>query len=240
MRKMDGILSVFLTASMVFLISFPVFAGTIHTDHTYGRIARFFGNRLIYVPYSYYGGYQAAEEGNVSAFLTDAQIYMLISQAPPAEDTASSMTLPDRILTDAELERWIDEYYELGGMNSLELQVVKMINAERSRAGIPILAINNELMKASRFKSHSMADLRYFSHFNPVYSTDVYRLFDHQNIDDLTLGIAENLYRGNIAPETVVQAWMYSPSHRRNILDPQAKTIGVGFVDRHITAKFGY
>jgi len=41
---------------------------------------------------------------------------------------------------------------------------------------------------------------------------------------------AENLSRAAANPEAVIDAWMQSPSHRSNLLDPALTKIGVGCV----------
>lgn len=43
--------------------------------------------------------------------------------------------------------------------------------------------------------------------------------------------VAENLAEG-FTPETVVNGWMHSPEHRRNLLDPQLNAVGIA-VDGH-------
>jgi uncharacterized protein YkwD len=39
---------------------------------------------------------------------------------------------------------------------------------------------------------------------------------------------AENVARGQLRPHEVMHAWMKSPGHRANILDPEARAVGVG------------
>ena len=172
--------------------------------------------------------------------LTYEQLHDLISEAPAPEDTLSAMKLPNRALTSTELDDWKDEYHELGGINTIELEIFRLINAERARAGLPRLAISDELMGAARFKSQTMDDLGFFGHHNPWYTVAFYELFGHINHNENLVGSAENLFRGTVTPERVVSGWMNSPSHRSNILDPRAKTLGIGHVPRHATAKFGY
>ena len=40
----------------------------------------------------------------------------------------------------------------------------------------------------------------------------------------------ENIAMGQRTPSEVVQAWMNSPGHRANILDPSFTRVGVGYV----------
>lgn len=42
--------------------------------------------------------------------------------------------------------------------------------------------------------------------------------------------VAENLFAGDATPAEVVEAWMGSPGHRNNIVDPTLQQIGVGCV----------
>lgn len=47
--------------------------------------------------------------------------------------------------------------------------------------------------------------------------------------------VAENLARGNISADRIVYAWMASPGHRANVLDPRLTKVGVGAVYRNGT-----
>jgi uncharacterized protein YkwD len=40
----------------------------------------------------------------------------------------------------------------------------------------------------------------------------------------------ETVATGQTSPEQVVREWMNSPDHRRNILDPNFRSMGVGYV----------
>lgn len=40
--------------------------------------------------------------------------------------------------------------------------------------------------------------------------------------------VAENLVRSSASPEAVVDAWLKSPGHRNNLLDPALRVTGVG------------
>jgi uncharacterized protein YkwD len=44
-------------------------------------------------------------------------------------------------------------------------------------------------------------------------------------------GYGENVAVGQSSPEAVMQAWMTSIGHRRNILNPNYSYIGVGYVN---------
>ncbi len=42
-------------------------------------------------------------------------------------------------------------------------------------------------------------------------------------------GWGENIAAGQSTPEEVVQGWMESPGHCRNIMNPEYRTIGIGY-----------
>jgi uncharacterized protein YkwD len=181
---------------------------------------------------------------NTPTSLTYEQLLELIAQAPYFTDTRSNITFADRRITETELTAWIAEYWGLGGMNSFELEVVRLINIERGNAGLPPLAIDPLLMMAARFHSQEMADLRYFNHRSPHHgrSTNRAEMFGHENIKEYVWGVRENISGSTRSPETVVNGWMNSPGHRGAILDADAifLTIGIGAVQGGgTTAKFG-
>ena len=168
-----------------------------------------------------------------------------IVQPPPQEEVRSSITIPNRLMTGDELNAWIEEYQELGGITAFELEVVDIINAERARYGLHPLTISHELSMAARFKSQKMYDLRYFGHRSPVLQgmPHGYRdtMFGHRNIQDGFFGTWENLSgRHYPTPESVVNAWMNSPGHRAAIMLEDALTVGIGRFDTLTTARFGF
>lgn len=112
-------------------------------------------------------------------------------------------------------------------VNAFEQEVVKLTNAERTKAGLSPLQTDDKLMAAAREKSQDMQSNNYFSHTSPTFGSP----FDRMK----ALGIAyksagENIAQGQRSPQEVVQAWMDSPGHRANILNGKFTHIGVGYV----------
>ncbi|MCK1988042.1 CAP domain-containing protein [Lysinibacillus fusiformis] len=112
-------------------------------------------------------------------------------------------------------------------VNAFEQEVVKLTNAERTKAGLSPLQTDDKLMAAAREKSQDMQSNNYFSHTSPTFGSP----FDRMK----ALGIAyksagENIAQGQRSPQEVVQAWMDSPGHRANILNGEFTHIGVGYV----------
>ena len=90
----------------------------------------------------------------------------VLAQASTAWDP--SMSLPSRVLTVDERGAWIDNYMK-SGISPVELEIFRLTNIERVKAGVPPLDININLFRAARFKSQEMNDLGYFGHNSPVY-----------------------------------------------------------------------
>jgi uncharacterized YkwD family protein/spore coat assembly protein SafA len=106
-----------------------------------------------------------------------------------------------------------------------ENEVIRLTNAERSKAGLPALAGNWQLSRVARYKSQDMATKGYFSHQSPTYGSP----FDMMESFGLKFSAAgENIAYGQRTPQEVVTAWMNSPGHKANILSRSYSQIGVG------------
>lgn len=114
-----------------------------------------------------------------------------------------------------------------GEAETFREQVVMLTNAEREKAGLPPLVRNSLLDQAAQAHAESMAHNDFMGHTDPVNRTSP--------ADRITATgyqwakIAENVAAGQQAPAEVVSGWMNSPGHRKNILDPDLKEIGIGY-----------
>ena len=172
-------------------------------------------------------GYEVSWDGNNSVVIIETVDQTGPEAAPePGADT-SRFIIPNRRLTQAELDAWIAEYHRLGGPNDFELEVLRLVNIERERAGVSPLAANETLMMAARFKTQSMGDIGYMGHESPVFG-------QFHNMARELFGIeiwAENLGFGQSTPQAVVNSWLNSPQHRANMLNPGHTEVGIGFVN---------
>lgn len=111
-----------------------------------------------------------------------------------------------------------------GTADSREGQVVAIVNRERAAAGCGAVQINAALATAARLHSQDQAATNNMSHTGSDGSSFVERARQagYQN------PIGENVAMGYRTPDAVMQGWMNSDGHRRNILNCQAKAIGVG------------
>ena len=110
-------------------------------------------------------------------------------------------------------------------LQSLEDEVIRLINIERTNRGLPALAKNWELARVARIKSQDMIDKNYFDHISPTYGTP----FNMMTKFGLKYSsAAENIAMGQRTAAEVVNAWMNSAGHRANILSASYRYTGVG------------
>ncbi|MGP4090322.1 CAP domain-containing protein [Streptomyces sp. KR55] len=105
-------------------------------------------------------------------------------------------------------------------------EVVELTNRERTRAGLPPLAVDPVLTTAAQAHSTDMVARDFYSHTAP----DGSQPWDRAAAAGSTRrSIGENIACGQRSPAEVVTGWMNSPGHRANILKPGFTHIGIGF-----------
>ncbi|MBM7619249.1 putative YkwD family protein [Bacillus tianshenii] len=114
------------------------------------------------------------------------------------------------------------------GISETEQKVIELTNAERRKNGLSDLKADSDLSNVAREKSKDMKAKNYFSHTSPTYGSPFDMMRDF-GISYNTAG--ENIAMGQRSPEEVVQAWMNSEGHRKNILNGNFTHIGVGYVE---------
>ncbi|CCJ34529.1 Transporter [Caloramator australicus RC3] len=108
---------------------------------------------------------------------------------------------------------------------TFEREVIRLVNVERAKVGLKPLSENVKLSKVARIKSQDMINKKYFSHYSPTYGSP----FDMMKKFGIRFRAAgENIAMGQKTPKEVMNAWMNSAGHRRNILNPNFTQIGVG------------
>lgn len=132
--------------------------------------------------------------------------------------TNPNLIYPGQVLTIPQVEEAVLAY---------ENEVIRLVNAERSKNGLSPLTANWELSRVARYKSQDMADNGYFSHTSPTYGTP-FQMMKSFGLSFRTAG--ENIAYGQRTPQAVVNAWMNSSGHRANILSSSYTQIGVGYV----------
>jgi len=113
----------------------------------------------------------------------------------------------------------------------LMLEVLGAVNASRARVGARPLGIDPGLLTAARRYSNELSQRGVISHTSMAPNGRTFRQRIAAAGARARLA-GENLARLTSAPETlpenVVDAWLRSPGHRRNLLDPSFTRTGIG------------
>jgi len=114
----------------------------------------------------------------------------------------------------------------LHGQDNVKLDIKELIaltNAERIKNNLPMLAINTDLNLAAKRKASDIFKWQKFSHDlpNKKFSDEVKEVGYEYSIT------GENLAEGFADANAIIKAWMASDGHKKNILNPRYKEIGM-------------
>ncbi|OQB06342.1 MAG: Cysteine-rich secretory protein family protein [bacterium ADurb.Bin212] len=109
--------------------------------------------------------------------------------------------------------------------------VYKQINYYREIRGLKPLEEDQRLESAAEKKAQDMLNRDYFEHY--AYNLTPWNFIAEQDYNYLYAG--ENLAMDFQTSEGMVRAWMSSPTHRKNILNPDFDDIGIGIVKGEYT-----
>ena len=119
----------------------------------------------------------------------------------------------------------IFSYPENSYTSNYRQEVLDLVNAERAKYGLqPLVMGDAKLTAAAQQRAEEIATVN--SHVRPN-GTKWYTVLSEYGVTDAAAG--ENAAWGSVSPEEVVNAWMNSEGHRANILDPEARAMGVGY-----------
>ena len=129
---------------------------------------------------------------------------------------------------------------------TVERSILHYVNAERKKRGLPVLSGHPALIKAARSHSRRGAKTGHFEHTGADGSSPT----DRASRAGYAGGVAENLWRSSTKGgkgrvwksrfqwsderelgKAAVISWMNSPGHRKNILWPDGKHIGIGVAE---------
>ena len=119
----------------------------------------------------------------------------------------------------------IFSYPENSYTSDYRQRVLDLVNAERANYGLqPLVMGDAKLTAAAQHRAEEIATVN--SHVRPN-GSKWYTVLSEYGVTDAASG--ENAAWGSVSPEEVVTAWMNSEGHRANILDPEARAMGVGY-----------
>jgi uncharacterized protein YkwD len=103
-------------------------------------------------------------------------------------------------------------------------EMLSRVNDARRRSGLPPLASSPLLDRISQEHAEDMLARSYFGHRTP----EGLGPSDRARADGYRAGIGENLVEQRFSAQEALEAWLDSPGHRRNILDPGVRELGLG------------
>ncbi len=92
-------------------------------------------------------------------------------------------------------------------LHPIEARIIERTNSQRAHFGLPPLSVDHSLLRSARQHAAWMTNARSMTH--------------------TTRPVGENIAMGQHSSGEVLNAWMNSPGHRANILNPGYRRIGV-------------
>ena len=111
----------------------------------------------------------------------------------------------------------------------IEDAILSQVNRVRSERGLDLLRADPQLQQAARSHSEQMARQNFFSHVDPK-GRDVVARIQSEGVTGFK-SVGENIFVGqNLANlvDSVIQGWMASPGHQRNLLSSEYREVGTG------------
>jgi uncharacterized protein YkwD len=108
-------------------------------------------------------------------------------------------------------------------VDTMRAAVVCLINQQRHQHGLPSLNASSQLNRSAQGWNNTLIATDTFTHgIGDAFSVRISATgYNWQSV-------GENIATGYPTPHAVVSAWMASPDHCRNILDPSFRDIGTG------------
>ncbi len=147
----------------------------------------------------------------------------LVETEKVKETEASKETKEAKIEIKAKKEKETTEKVDTFSPNKYADEVLRLVNIERSKAGLPAFTTASALREAANIRAKEIETL--FDHKRPD-GSQYYTALEECGVSDRPAG--ENIASGHTSPEHVVNGWMNSPGHKENILGDSFGKMGVG------------
>ena len=125
-------------------------------------------------------------------------------------------------------------------LHALDAAILTKLNTTRAANGLRPLAQSDQLENAAAAHSRQMIDGGFFAHDSPGGASFVQRLRHFYTPTGYsTWSAGENLIYSSVElnAAAAIKAWMDSPPHRKNMLDPSWREVGIGSL--HATSAGG-
>jgi uncharacterized protein YkwD len=103
-------------------------------------------------------------------------------------------------------------------------EMLARVNDVRRRERVPPLHPNPLLDRIAQEHAEDMLARSYFGHQTP----EGLGPSERARADGYRAGIGENIVEQRFSTQEALEAWLNSPGHRRNILDPTSREMGLG------------
>ncbi|MGM0502147.1 MAG: CAP domain-containing protein, partial [Bacillota bacterium] len=110
-------------------------------------------------------------------------------------------------------------------LETMKKRVISLVNQERKKRGLKLYQHNPKVANVAQKKAEDMRNNNYFSHQSPTYGSP-FEMLKQFNIKYSAAG--ENIAKGQKTAQEVMNSWMNSAGHRKNILSQKYTQIGVG------------
>ena len=127
------------------------------------------------------------------------------------------------------LPRWAVEWRQaepLADLKAVQTTMLRAVNELRAAQGRAAMALDDRLSAAAQDHAADMLARVYYDHRSPEGGSPRDRALAAGYQGSGTVG--ENIAKGPFTPSEVVERWMNSSGHRRNILRPGYRRMGVG------------
>jgi uncharacterized protein YkwD len=104
-------------------------------------------------------------------------------------------------------------------------ELLDAVNSERSAHTLPPLRANLTLEKVAQRHADDMRARGYYGHASPEGTMVLARA---KWAGYVAASVGENIAKGQVSVEDVMEGWMNSPKHRENILNPFFSEVGFG------------
>jgi len=113
----------------------------------------------------------------------------------------------------------------LADLAQVRQEMLARVNEARKSAGAPPLTLEPRLEQAAQAHAQDMLARTFYAHRTPEGKMPRDRA-EAVGYDGRL--IAENIAAGSLSVDTVLSGWLLSSGHRRNLLDPALRHLGVG------------
>lgn len=150
------------------------------------------------------------------------------NEATTNETTTNDNTANDNTTNDSTVDT-------SSSVSAYAQKVVDLVNEERAKEGLSPLQLDLDVTNAAQVRAKEIQSS--FSHTRPD-GRSCFTALDEAGVS--YRGAGENIALGQKTPEQVMNDWMNSEGHRKNIMNPNFKYIGVGVDGNAWTQLFTY